>query len=121
MEASSGERWKPTASSSTALGWKTNVATTAGSSACRGLPDDVTFLVRWSATADQLSNAFWAACHGGQVRAAEFLLNHEAPLNWLPGGGRLTPHDAAARSAATDMITWLDGHDARTANDLRGG
>jgi len=52
------------------------------------------------------------------LRAAEFLLDHEATLNVLPGWGRVTPHDAAARSGATDVITWLHGHGARTASDL---
>jgi len=33
----------------------------------------------------------------------------------------LTPLDAAAGSSATDVITWLDGHGARTASDLGGG
>ena len=61
------------------------------------------------------------ACCGGQLRAAEFLLDHEATLNVLPGWGRVTPHDAAARSGATDVITWLHGHGARTASDLGGG
>ena len=98
------------------------MTTTDGSSACRCLPDDVTFLVPWSATADQLSDPFWAgARRGGQARAAEFLLDHEATLNLLPSWERLTPHDAAARSGATDVITWLDGHGGRTASDLGGG
>jgi len=97
------------------------VATTGGSSACRGLPDDVTFLLRWSATADQVNAAFRVACCGGQVRAAELLLDHETTLTLLPGWERLTPLDAAARSGATDVITWLDGHGARTASDLGGG
>jgi len=37
------------------------------------------------------------------------LLDQLATLNLLPGWGRLTPHDAAAGSGPTDMITWLDG------------
>jgi len=99
MEASSGERWKPRASSSRALGWKTNVATTRGSSACRGLPDDVTFLLRWSATADQVNAAFRVACCGGQLRAAELLLDHETTLTLLPGWERVTPLDALPGAA----------------------
>jgi len=69
-----------------------------------------------AADADQVSDAFWAACHGGQLRAAEYLLDHHAALNWLPGWEQLTPLDAAARSGATDVITWLHG----PANALRG-
>lgn len=33
---------------------------------------------------DQVSDAFWAACHGGQQPAAAYLLDHGAALNWLP-------------------------------------
>jgi len=69
---------------------------------------------------DQLSDAFWAACHGGQQPGAAYLLDHGAALNWLPGWQELTPLDAAARSGATDVITWLHGLGARTASDLRG-
>ncbi len=69
---------------------------------------------------DEVSDAFWAACHGGQQRAAQYLLELGAELNWLPGWERLTPLDAAARSGATEVITWLHACGARTASDLRG-
>lgn len=69
---------------------------------------------------EQVGDAFWAACHGGQVEAAEYLLGRGASLNWIPGWERLTPLDAAARSGAHDVITWLHGHGARTASDLQG-
>lgn len=69
---------------------------------------------------DQVSDAFWGACHGGQQPAAAYLLDHGAALNWLPGWEELTPLDAAARSGATDVITWLHGLGARTASQLRG-
>jgi len=85
------------------------------------LPEDGTFLLRWSATTDQVNDAFRVAWCGGQLRAAEFLLDQLATLNLLPGWSRLTPLDAAVRSGATHVITWLDGHDARTASNLRGG
>jgi ankyrin repeat protein len=69
---------------------------------------------------DQVADAFWAACHGGQLEAAKYLLDRGAALNWLPGWEELTPLDAAARSGASDVITWLHGVGARTASDLRG-
>lgn len=72
-----------------------------------------------AADADQISDAFWAACHGGQLRAAEYLLDHGAALNWLPGQEQLTPLDAAARSTATDVITWLHSQGASTSSELR--
>ncbi len=37
-------------------------------------------------TPEEVSDAFWAACHGGQQPAAEYLLDQGgAILNWLPG------------------------------------
>lgn len=69
---------------------------------------------------DQLGDAFWAACHGGQLEAAEYLLDRGASVNRLPGWERLTPLDAAARSGAQEVITWLHGHGARSAGDLHG-
>ena len=72
-----------------------------------------------SGDADQINDAFWAACHGGQLRAAEYLLDHGAVLNWLPGWEQLTPLDAAARSAATEVITWLHSQGANTSSELR--
>jgi uncharacterized protein len=69
---------------------------------------------------DQVSDAFWAACHGGQLQAAEYLLDRGAALNWLPGWEHLTPLDAAARSGAIDMITWLHSRGARMASELPG-
>ena len=69
---------------------------------------------------DQINEAFWAACHGGQLEAAEYLLAHGADVNRLPGWEEVTPLDAAARGGAHDVITWLHSHGARTASDLRG-
>lgn len=71
------------------------------------------------AEADQLSDAFWAACHGGQLRAAQYLLAHGAAVNWIPGWEQLTPLDAAARSAATEVITWLHSLGANAFSELR--
>ncbi len=71
-------------------------------------------------TPEEVSDAFWAACHGGQQPAAEYLLDQGAILNWLPVWEQLTPLDAAARAGATEVITWLNARGARTATDLRG-
>jgi ankyrin repeat protein len=67
---------------------------------------------------DEVGDVFWGACHGGQLRAAQFLLGHGADLDWIPGWENLTPLDAATRSAAADMITWLRERGARTAAEL---
>ena len=55
---------------------------------------------------DEITNAFWCACHGGQRTAAEYLLRRGADLNWIGYDG-LTPLDAATRSAARDLVEWL--------------
>jgi len=70
--------------------------------------------------ADELNDAFWAACHGGRQRAAAYLLDQGADVNWLPGWEQLTPLDAAARAGANELITWLHARGARTACQLRG-
>ena len=52
-------------------------------------------------TPDEVTDAFWAACHGGQREAAEYLLDRGADLNWI-GWDDLTPW------------TWPSGRRART-------
>lgn len=69
---------------------------------------------------EAISPAFWAACHGGQLPAAEYLLGLGADVNWLPPWEDATPLDAAGRNGATDLVMWLHQHGAATASDLRG-
>jgi len=64
---------------------------------------------------DEISQAFWGACHGGQRSAAEYLLARGADLNWIPGWEDLTPLDAARRSDAAEIVTWLQGLGAKSA------
>ncbi len=87
-----------------------------------GLMDRLQDYFRGSARldADEVSDAFWAACHGGQQPAAEYLLDQGAAVNWLPGWEQLTPLDAAVRAGATTVITWLHAQGAKSASDLRG-
>jgi uncharacterized protein len=59
--------------------------------------------------ADEVSQAFWHACAGGQRRTAEFLLAHGADLNWVPDYAEGTPLDAA-NSLGTrqdNIVSWL--------------
>lgn len=67
---------------------------------------------------DSVTQGFWAACHGGQQVSAEFLLARVANINSIPGWEPLTPLDAAEREGATDLVTWLRGQGARTAQEL---
>src|SRR6266545_4466146 len=55
---------------------------------------------------NEITHAFWCACHGSQREAAEFLLARGADLNWIGYDG-LTPIDAARRSEAGALVEWL--------------
>ena len=67
--------------------------------------------------ADEITNAFWHACRGGQRQTAEYLLNRGAELNWI-GYDQRTPFQAAQESGAKDLIEWLRNKGAKLANEL---
>jgi len=67
--------------------------------------------------ADEVTNAFWCACHGGQLAAAEYLLDRGADRDWIGHDG-LTPTDAARRSNAGDLVDWLGRRRARSHEGL---
>jgi uncharacterized protein len=69
-------------------------------------------------TQDEVTNAFWCACHGGQRSSAEYLLRRGADLNWI-GYNELTPVDAASRSGAVELVGWLRNLGAKSARELR--
>jgi len=68
--------------------------------------------------AQDVSQAFWHACTGGQRRAAEYLLSRGADLNWEPDYAHGTPLDAASGpdTRRENVITWLRGLGARSAS-----
>lgn len=70
------------------------------------------------AAPDEVTVAFWCACHGGQLRAAEYLLERGAALNWVSVWDGLTPLDAAERTGADEVVAWLRARGARPANEL---
>ena len=57
----------------------------------------------------QLTDAFWQACHGGQRRMAEYLLGLGADLNGTPSWGQDTLLDAADSldTGRQALIDWL--------------
>jgi ankyrin repeat protein len=63
-------------------------------------------------------DVFWGACHGGQLQAAQFLLDQGADVDWIPGWENLTPLEAAIRSNATEVVDWLRERGAKTATEL---
>ncbi len=68
-------------------------------------------------SADDVTNAFWYACHGGQRESAQYLLGRGAELNWV-GWDDLTPFDAARRSGAGALAGWLHQQGGRPADEL---
>jgi uncharacterized protein len=67
-------------------------------------------------TPDEITNAFWCACHGGQNAAAEYLLDRGADLNWV-GYDKLSPLDAAHRSGTASLVQWLRDRGAKSAKE----
>ena len=68
-------------------------------------------------TAEELADAFWGACHGGQRRMAMYLLDLGADVNGTPSWGDSTPLDAA-NSPGTGreaLVTWLREQGATNA------
>ena len=59
--------------------------------------------------ADQLNEAFWQACHGGQRRAAELLLDRGADPSAIPGYAEQTAAQAAAAldTRRENVVSWL--------------
>lgn len=60
-------------------------------------------------TRDDITDAFWQACHGGQRRAAEYLLNCGADINAIPDYSPDTPLDVAGNIGTRRdvLIGWL--------------
>jgi ankyrin repeat protein len=65
-------------------------------------------------TPDDINEAFWQACHGGQRRAAEYLLNCGANINAVPGYSPDTPLDVAGSidTRRDVLVGWLRGRGA---------
>jgi hypothetical protein len=68
-------------------------------------------------SAEQITNAFWHACRGGQREIAEFLLSRGADRNWV-GYDHKSPLDAAHESGSSDLVAWLNANGAFRANEL---
>jgi uncharacterized protein len=68
-------------------------------------------------TAEDITEAFWQACHGGQRRMAEYLLAKGADINGNPGYTDQSPLDAAGSvdTRRDTMIAWLRDQGARSA------
>ena len=87
--------------------------------AALGMLDRLDELLDDKPTAQDVSQAFWHACAGGQRRAAERLLAAGADLNWEPDYAEGTPLDAACGHSTRrdNLIGWLRDQGARSADD----
>lgn len=96
-------------------------ATTLWEAAALGLIDRVQAAVealdRDEASRNEITAAFWGACHGGHRDVAEYLHQQGADVNWI-GWDDLSPLDAAVRSEADDVAAWLVDHGGHHAADL---
>jgi ankyrin repeat protein len=62
---------------------------------------------------EEITNAFWNACRGGQREVAELLLAGGADLNWI-GHDDKTPLQVAEESGNRDLVEWLRAQGAGT-------
>ena len=93
-----------------------------GQAAALGLTAQVQELVAADPpTPDELADAFWGACHGGQRRMAEYLLNLGADVNETPSWGGGTPLEAADSldTGREALVTWLRERGATKSTDTR--
>ncbi|HEX2123742.1 MAG TPA: ankyrin repeat domain-containing protein [Thermoanaerobaculia bacterium] len=81
--------------------------TTLWQAAALGLLDRVEqCFVERQPSADEVTNAFWHACRGGQRATAEFLLARGANPNRVGHDGK-TPLAAAQESGHEELVAWL--------------
>ena len=67
---------------------------------------------------ESLDEAFWQACHGGQLRTAQLLLARGARIDAIPGyGSGQTPLDIAAHldERRSQLVRWLGEQEAKPA------
>jgi hypothetical protein len=82
-----------------------------------GLLDRLAQLLGDSPTPQQVSQALWHACSGGQRRAAEYLLARGADLSWVPDYAKGTALDSATGEGTQreNLVGWLREQGARNA------
>jgi uncharacterized protein len=68
-------------------------------------------------TTQEINNAFWHACHGGQRRVAEYLVAKGTDINWTPDYAKDSPLDAAGSPDIRrgTLVAWLRGLGAKSS------
>jgi uncharacterized protein len=86
--------------------------------AALGMPGGLDAILGSDPPVEDVSQAFWHACAGGQRRAAEYLLSRGADLNWEPDYAQGTPLDAASGlgTRQENVISWLREVGARSVS-----
>lgn len=70
---------------------------------------------------DEVSRAFWYACHGGRLDSARVLARHGADVNWRPPwDGDVRPVDAAGEGGGEELVRWLREQGAVTGRRKSG-
>ena len=66
---------------------------------------------------EEIDNAFWQACHGGQLRIAELLLARGADINATPDYSDQSPLDVAGSTDTRrdQLVSWLRERGATSA------
>ncbi|MBT2448779.1 ankyrin repeat domain-containing protein [Streptomyces sp. ISL-43] len=82
-----------------------------------GLLGPVREFVAAGADPEEVTSAFWGACHGARLSTAQYLLSQGADINWI-GYGDLTPLDIALTSEDAPLIDWLRSSGARTGDEI---
>jgi hypothetical protein len=93
--------------------------TTLQDAATLGLLDRVKACVESPEPPDReaVTRAFWGACHGDQLAAADYLLAHGADLDWI-GYDEKTPLDIARTADANGVVRWLRERGAKGRAEL---
>ncbi len=73
--------------------------------------------VETAPSGDEVTVAFWSACHGGQRATAEYLLDRGADINWI-GWDSKTPLEAAVGNRSYDLVRWLRTRGAKACTEL---
>jgi hypothetical protein len=89
--------------------------------AALGLMARVEELVACDPGPEEISAAFWQACHGGQRRTAEYLLRHGAVITTIPAYAKQTAVEVAvAPDTRRDLLaTWLRGQRGQPSKQHR--
>lgn len=77
--------------------------------AALGMLDAITrrFETALAPQADELSGAFWNACRGGHLAAAQYLRGRGVEINWAAPWSGQTPLDVAEQTGRDDVVAWL--------------